>query len=195
MLLPIIEAFFPILPLVGFVIINVSAFGFFLGYLYSWIGNCIGSFLLFLFIRKVGGKRLEARIQNSKYKGTLEKIKKKNLTVLFFLYCFPFTPSFLISGAAALANMNTQRFLITMIPSKFVMILSLAFIGENVSSFFEDPMKSVLYILFILFVNLLSKKLFEKYEEHHRNNGWYFRTFYFSMPINPYKNSFIIPSL
>ncbi len=169
-LLPVIEAFFPILPLVGFVIINVAVFGFFFGYLYSWIGNCIGSFLLFLFIRRVGGKRLETRIQNSRYKGTLEKIKKKNLTVLFFLYCFPFTPSFLISGAAALANMNTQRFLITMLPSKFVMILSLAFIGENVRSFFEDPIKSVLYILFILFVNLLSKKLFEKYEEHHRNN-------------------------
>lgn len=169
-LLPVIEAFFPILPLVGFVIINVAAFGFFFGYLYSWIGNCTGSFLLFLFIRKVGGKRLETRIQNSKYKGTLEKIKKKNLTVLFLLYCFPFTPSFLISGAAALANMSTQRFLVTMLPSKFVMILSLAFIGENVSSFFEDPIKSVLYILFILLMNFLSKKLFEKYEEHHRNN-------------------------
>ncbi len=169
-LLPVIEAFFPILPLVGFVIINVAAFGFFFGYLYSWIGNCTGSFLLFLFIRKVGGKRLETRIQNSKYKGTLEKIKKKNLTVLFLLYCFPFTPSFLISGAAALANMSTQRFLVTMLPSKFVMILSLAFIGENVSSFFEDPIKSVIYILFILLMNFLSKKLFEKYEEHHRNN-------------------------
>lgn len=169
-LLPVIEAFFPILPLVGFVIINVAAFGFFFGYLYSWIGNCTGSFLLFLFIRKVGGKRMETRIQNSKYKGTLEKIKKKNLTVLFLLYCFPFTPSFLISGAAALANMSTQRFLVTMLPSKFVMILSLAFIGENVSSFFEDPIKSMLYILFILLMNFLSKKLFEKYEEHHRNN-------------------------
>lgn len=168
-LLPIIEAFFPILPLVGFVIINVAAFGFFFGYLYSWIGNCIGSFLLFLFIRRVGGKRLEARIQNSRYKGTLEKIKKKNITVLFFLYCFPFTPSFLISGTAALANMDTRLFLITMLPSKFVMILSLAFIGENVSSFFVNPLKSMLYIIFILLFNFICKKLFEKYEQHHRH--------------------------
>lgn len=161
-LFPIIEAFFPILPLVGFVIINVAAFGFFFGYLYSWIGNCIGSFLLFLFIRKVGGKKFETKILKSKYRKTLEKIKKKNLTVLFFLYCFPFTPSFLISGTAALANMDTRLFLITMIPSKFVMILSLAFIGANVSSFFENPLKSVLYILLILFMNFLSKKFLEK---------------------------------
>lgn len=167
---PIIEAFIPILPLVGFVIINVAAFGFFFGYLYSWVGNCAGSLLLFLLIRKIGGKKFEAKIQKSRYRGTLEKIKKKNLTVLFFLYCFPFTPSFLISGTAALANMDTQLFLYTMLPSKLVMMLSLAFIGENVSSFFENPSKSALYILFILFINILSKKLFQKYEEHHRKH-------------------------
>ncbi|MDF2948753.1 MAG: conserved rane protein of unknown function [Sedimentibacter sp.] len=169
-MLPIIEAFIPILPLVGFVIINVTVFGFLFGYLYSWIGNCIGSFLLFLMIRKIGGKRFEAKIQGSKYRGTLEKIKKKNTTVLFILYCFPFTPSFLISGTAALSNMDTQYFLITMLPSKLIMILSLAFIGENVSSFFVNPIKSVLYILFILFINFASKKLFQKYEEHHRKH-------------------------
>ncbi len=169
-LLPIIEAFIPVLPLVGFVIINVAAFGFFFGYLYSWLGNCIGTFLLFLVIRKIGGNRLEVRIKNSRYRGTLDKIKKKDMTVLFFLYCFPFTPSFLISGAAALANMDTQRFLITMLPSKFVMVLSLSFIGENVSSFFENPVKSILYILLILVFNLISKKAFQKYEEHHRGD-------------------------
>ncbi len=170
-LLPVIEAFIPVLPLIGFVIINVAAFGFVLGYLYSWMGNCIGSFLLFLFIRKVGGKKFEEKIKKSKYKGTLEKIKKREVTVLFYLYCFPFTPSFLISGTAALANMDTQIFLITMIPAKFVMILSLAFIGENVSSFFINPLKSVLYIMIILLINYISKKLIQKYEEHHRHDA------------------------
>jgi uncharacterized membrane protein YdjX (TVP38/TMEM64 family) len=131
--LPIIEAFLPFLPLVGFVIINVSTFGFFLGYLYSWIGNCLGSLLLFLLIKKIGGGRLENKIKNSKYRGTLDKIKKKNMTVLFFLYCFPFTPSFLISGTAALANMDTRLFLSIMLPSKLIMLLSLAFIGENIT--------------------------------------------------------------
>ncbi len=164
LLFPVIEAFFPILPLVAFVIINVATFGFFYGYLYSWIGNCIGSFLLFLFIRKVGGKRFEIKIKQSKYKNILEKIKKKNMTVMFFLYCFPFTPSFLISGTAALANMKTNKFLMVLLPSKFVMMLSLAFIGENINSFFENPIKSLIYIIFILFINFISKKIFEKFQ-------------------------------
>lgn len=164
-LLAMIESFCPILPLVAFVIINVGTFGFFFGYLYSWIGNCIGSFLLFLFIRKIGGRRLEEKIRNSKYKDILKKIKSKNSSFLFLLYCFPFTPSFLISGAAALANMDTRQFLITLIPSKFVMILSLAFIGENVSSFFENPVKSIIYILFILLFNFMCKKMLDRYEK------------------------------
>lgn len=167
-LLPIIEAFIPILPLVGFVIINVSVFGFFLGYIYSWIGNCLGSFLLFLLIRKVGGKRLENKIKESKYAGTLDKIRKKNFAVLFFLYCFPFTPSFLISGTSALANMNTDKFLIALIPSKLIMMISLSFIGVNVSSFFKNPSKSIIFVLLILIFNVLCQKIVDGYEKHHR---------------------------
>ena len=169
-LLPVVEAFFPMLPLVGFVIINVAAFGFFFGYLYSWIGNCLGSFLLFLLLRKVGGKRINIKISRSKFRYTLEKIKKKQLNVLFLLYCFPFAPSFLLSGTAALTNMRTEMFLAILLPSKFVMLLSLAFIGENVSSFFENPAKSIFFIIFIVLLNLLVKYVFEKYEQHHRKN-------------------------
>ena len=167
-LLPVIEAFFPMLPLVGFVIINVAAFGFILGYLYSWIGNCLGSFLLFLLLRKVGARKTNEKISRSKYRHTLEKVKKKQLNVLFLLYCFPFTPSFLLSGAAALADMRTEMFLAILLPSKFVMLLSLAFIGENVSSFFENPARSIFFIIFILLLNLLVKYMLEKYEERHR---------------------------
>jgi uncharacterized membrane protein YdjX (TVP38/TMEM64 family) len=158
-LLPVIEAFIPILPLAGFVIVNVSAFGLFCGYLYSWLGNCIGSLLLFLLIKKAGGTLLENKIKNSKYAATLEKIRQKNFTLLFFLYCFPFTPSFLISGASALANINTTKFLLTLIPAKLIMMGSLSFIGINVKSFFENPYKSLFFVLLILIINAIGKKV------------------------------------
>ena len=168
-LLPVMEAFFPMLPLIALVIINVAVFGFLFGYLYSWIGTCLGSFFLFLVLRRVGGKKLETKIQKSKYRGKLEKIRKKKLNVLFFLYCFPFSPSFLLSGTAALTNMKTEEFLSILLPSKLIMLLSLAFIGENVSSFFENPMKSVFFIIIIILINMLSKFLFEIYEKHKNN--------------------------
>lgn len=38
-LLPLIEAFLPFLPLFVFIMANVNAFGFWLGFLYSWVGT------------------------------------------------------------------------------------------------------------------------------------------------------------
>lgn len=160
--LPIIEAFFPILPLVLFVTINVNVFGMFWGYLYSWIGNCIGSFLLFLLLRKIGGKAIEEKIKQSKYSEALEKIKSKNLSILFLLYCFPFTPSFLISGASALSNMSIKNFLISLLPGKLIMLISLAFMGFNIGSFIKNPIRSALFIVFILLVNFIIKYIAER---------------------------------
>lgn len=160
-MLPIIEAFFPVLPLVLFVTINVTVFGFFFGYLYSWVGSCVGSFLLFLAIRKIGGNKIEKKINNSKYIVALDKIRQNNFSVLFVLYCFPFTPSCLLSGASALANMKTKQFLIALIPSKFIMLISLAFIGVNVKSFFHNPVKSVMYVILVLLINVVIKKIVE----------------------------------
>jgi uncharacterized membrane protein YdjX (TVP38/TMEM64 family) len=119
-------------------------------------------------LRKVGGKKLITKISSSKYCAILDKIKKKELNILFLLYCFPFAPSFLLSGSAALTNMCTKEFIAVLLPSKLVMLLSLAFIGENVSSFFENPSKSIFFIVFILLANLLGKYLFETYERKHR---------------------------
>lgn len=161
-LLPIIEAFIPALPLVLFVAINVTVFGFFLGYLYSWIGNCLGTFLLFLLIKKIGGKRIEEKIKNSKYKNALDKIRKKDFSVLFFLYCFPFSPSFLISGASALANINYVEFIIALLPGKLIMLVSLAAIGVNVKSFFSRPLRSIIFVILILLMNFALKKIVEK---------------------------------
>jgi len=64
--------------------------------------------------------------------------------------------------------MNTKHFLAALLPSKFIMLLSLAFIGENVNSFFEKPVESVIYILFILLINFIGSKLFKKYESRER---------------------------
>jgi uncharacterized membrane protein YdjX (TVP38/TMEM64 family) len=161
-ILPVIEAFIPILPLVLFVTINVNVFGVVLGYLYSWIGNCLGSFLLFFILKKIGGKKIEEKISKSKYSGALNKIKSRNSSILFLFYCFPFTPSFLISGASALSNMSIKDFLTSLIPGKFIMLISLALIGMNIGAFFEKPLRSVLFLIMILLINYAIKHIAER---------------------------------
>ena len=115
-------------------------------------------------MKKVGGNKIEKKINSSKYSKTLNKIREKNFTVLFFLYCFPFTPSFLISAASALANMETKDFLLALIPAKLVMLLSLVFIGVNVASFINNPIKSCGFLVLILIFNLICKNIVNKIE-------------------------------
>ena len=55
-LLPLIEAFLPILPLVLFVAANANVYGLGLGILYSWVGVTAGSLLVFWIARKIGGR-------------------------------------------------------------------------------------------------------------------------------------------
>lgn len=162
--LPMIEAFIPILPLAAFVIINVNVFGFLLGYLYSWVGACTGSYLLFLMIKKIGTNKFEKKIKNTKYEKIIIKIKEKNISLLFLLYCFPFTPSFILSITAALANINSKKFFLVLLPSKFIMMISFVYIGENIKSFFINPLKSIFFIGCIFIFNYIAKLLIQKYE-------------------------------
>ena len=112
-LLPIIETFFPFLPLIFFVTINIIIFGFFEGYLYSYLGNITGSLLLFLLIRYIRRKKFENSFEkNSKFYNIRKKLKRNDFSFLFILFCFPFTPSFIITGIAAVSNFKLSHFMI-----------------------------------------------------------------------------------
>ncbi len=57
LLLPFIESFLPFLPLFAFVIANTVAYGIWYGFILSWAGTVVGSYAVFLIIRKYGRNR------------------------------------------------------------------------------------------------------------------------------------------
>ena len=52
-----LEAFMPFLPLILFIAVNVTAYGLFWGFILSWLGTLLGSFAVFLVVRKFGRAR------------------------------------------------------------------------------------------------------------------------------------------
>ena len=145
--LPILETFFPFLPLVFFVTLNVIVFGFFPGYLYSYIGNTAGSILLFFIVRYIRKNKLQDFFKNhDKFTEFQSKLQNKDFSILFVLFSFPFTPSFLVTGLAALSDFKFPHFLVSLLLGKLIMVFSLAFIGFNISSFFETPKKSIIIL-------------------------------------------------
>jgi uncharacterized membrane protein YdjX (TVP38/TMEM64 family) len=165
-LLPVIETFVPFLPLVAFVSLNVFFFGFGLGYFLSWLGNCLGSLLLFMFIRYIRIKKDLVSIHTqSKYQKLKDRINKNDFTFLFVLLSFPFTPSFVVTSLAAVSDIKIEHFMIALLPSKLIMILTLSFIGYNFYSFWEHPERSIIIIAMILLLNYFGKKMLRLFDE------------------------------
>ena len=130
MLLPMLEAFIPILPLFIFVMANAAAFGLWLGFIYSWIGTCTGALLVFFLVRKYGQKRLFLFIsRHKKIKSLMNWVEKHGFGPLFLLLCFPFSPSAAVNIVAALSKINTVQFILAVLCGKLVMVFTVSFIG------------------------------------------------------------------
>jgi uncharacterized membrane protein YdjX (TVP38/TMEM64 family) len=166
-LLAMVEAFFPPLPLSLFVTINVVAFGFGPGYVYSFVGTTIGSICVFFIIKKIGRGKIHQRIEKKqRLKNMFIWIKSKGFMPIFILLTFPFTPSILVCGLAALADVKNRDYIWATVLGKLVMVLSLSFIGFNVDAFFSKPLRSVLLICATLSISLIGKLVISRYEKH-----------------------------
>lgn len=162
--LPTIETFFPFLPLVLLVTLNVFFFGLFPGYILSWIGNCIGSILLFMVVRYIRKKKPTKINKQTKYQKIKNRINKNDFSFVFILLCFPFTPSFAVTIISAISDINIKHFLIALLPSKLIMIFSLAIIGYNLSSFWNYPGRSILFLVGVILINFAGKKFINFYQ-------------------------------
>jgi uncharacterized membrane protein YdjX (TVP38/TMEM64 family) len=166
-LLPMIEAFLPFLPLIAFVITNTIAYGLFEGFLYSWLGAVLGAFLVFWIVRKLGQKKFFNFLQKHKQvQNVMHWFERHGFGVLFLLICFPFSPSSIINIVAGLSRVSVQQFLLAVIMGKTVMIFTVAYVGESVTSFAEHPVQTIVVgisiVLFWIIGKIIEKKIQKK---------------------------------
>lgn len=157
-LLPLIEAFLPILPLVAFVMANAVVYGLFKGFLYSWLGAVIGALCVFFIIRKLGNKRFFKKITKQKQvKKVMQWVEEHGFGPLFLLMCFPFSPSSILNIVAGLSNVSRQQFMLAVLLGKSVMIFTIAYVGSSIASFAQNPVKSVVVGICILLFWVIGK--------------------------------------
>ncbi|WP_102028001.1 TVP38/TMEM64 family protein [Salirhabdus sp. Marseille-P4669] len=152
-LLPMVEAFLPFLPLIVFVITNSMAYGLIEGFLYSWIGAVVGAILVFLIIRRLGQKKFFNFIrQNKQVQKVMQWFERHGFGPLFLLMCFPFSPSAIINIVGGLSRVKLQQFVLAVLMGKTVMIFTIAYVGESITSFAENPLKTIIVgICIVLF--------------------------------------------
>ena len=147
--LAMVESFFPPLPLIAIVALNVAAHGGFLGFAYSWIGVILGGTIMFLFWRRVV-KRFFWKIASRSQK--LEKaerwVSRFDTASLFMLSVLPFTPSSFMHFAFGISDFDEKRYLITMLLGKGVMVAMMALFGQSLVSSMKNPV----YLIFAIVI-------------------------------------------
>lgn len=157
-LLPFIEAFLPFLPLVVIVVANASSYGLWIGFLLSWIGAVLGSYAVFLIVRRFGKHpKLKWFIRKEKVQKLIKWVDMRGLSPLFILLCFPFTPSVLVNIVAGLSNIKKKYYLFVIMAGKFVMIASMSVLGYDIRAILTNPIKLIMAGVGIFLLWLIGK--------------------------------------
>ena len=161
--LPIIEAFFPFLPLMVIIMANASAFGLVKGFLISWLGTSLGSLSVFYFTRKLSKTRLARFLtRRNQIQKLLNYVERRGFGLLFILYCFPFTPSSLVNLVSGLSKISIHQFALAVFSAKMVMVFMISFIGHDIPSLIKNPVQTA-FVLAIILILWWSGKRVEKW--------------------------------
>lgn len=127
-LLPLIEAFLPFLPLIVFVVANTNSFGLWEGFILSWAGSTAGSILVFLIVRQYGQRKLLGFIRSHpSVRKLMLWVERHGFGPMFLLLCFPFTPSAAVNVVAGLSRIGTRPFILAAASGKLASFISFIF--------------------------------------------------------------------
>lgn len=146
--LAMVESFFPPLPLIAIVALNVAAHGGLFGFVYSWVGVMLGGTLMFLFWRRVLKQffwKFASRSQ--KLEKAEQWVSRFNVSSLFMLSVLPFTPSSFMHFAFGISDFDEKRYLITMLLGKGVMVAMMALFGQSLVRSMKNPVYLVLAVV------------------------------------------------
>ena len=163
--LAMVESFFPPLPLIAIVALNVAAHGGILGFLYSWAGVALGGSIMFLFWRRVVKRffwKLASR--SEQLKKAQQWVSHVDTATLFMLAVLPFTPTSFLHLAFGISDFDEKRYLITMLLGKGVMVAMMALFGQSLVSAMKNPFYLVLAIAIWAGMYFASKHFCKKHE-------------------------------
>ena len=163
--LAMVESFFPPLPLIAIVALNVAAHGGLFGFVYSWVGVMLGGTLMFLFWRRVLKQffwKFASRSQ--KLEKAEQWVSRFDVSSLFMLSVLPFTPSSFMHFAFGISDFDEKRYLIPMLLGKGVMVAMMALFGQSLVSSMKNPVYLVLAVVIWGAMYWASKRFCKKHD-------------------------------
>lgn len=157
-LLIFIESILPVLPLFIFITIIFIAYGYFFGFIISYILTVLGCFFSFYLCRNFLKEFFKKKIRKiDSFDKLMKKVDKMNFSSLVLLVSIPFTPAFLVNIAAALSEIDFKKFSISIIIGKLFIVFFWGFIGTSLVESLKNPKILIIIIIMLIIAYSLSK--------------------------------------
>ena len=133
----ILQVIFPVVPGGASCLAGVLAFGPILGFLYNYIGLCIGSLFAFFISRKFGTKIIHKLFQEKTINKYLTYIHQKKFDKIFLLGIFlPGAPDDLLCYIAGITDMTLKKFTLIILTGKPLALLGYS-LGVSILPFLK----------------------------------------------------------
>jgi uncharacterized membrane protein YdjX (TVP38/TMEM64 family) len=158
--LTFMKSFIPPLPTMLIVGVNAAVYGFWLGFLYSWIGIVSGCMVTFLIVRRVAGIPYLVRwAERPKVSKSMRWVRSNAFSYVFLLSVFPVGPFVVVNMAAGIAQMRIRSFLLAVIIGKGIMVVAVSYIGHDLHRFIDNPFELIYVVLFVVACLWISKAI------------------------------------
>lgn len=159
-LLTFLKSFIPPLPTALIVGVNAAAYGFWPGFIYSWLGLVSGCLVTFLVVRKISSSRyLDKWASKPKVQKGMRWIQRNGFSYVFILGILPVGPFVAVNMAAGIARMHIQSYLLAVTLGKGIMVFSVSFVGANFADFLEQPLLLLGVLAVVIVLLWLSRKV------------------------------------
>ncbi|MFP4523707.1 MAG: TVP38/TMEM64 family protein [Candidatus Woesearchaeota archaeon] len=167
-LLIVVEVVLAPVPGTAIMVASGYAFGPWLGSLYSYLGNVLGSLLAFWLARRFGRsfvERLLSRDAVSRYDAFFHRFHHW----LLLLYALPVVPVDILSFVSGLSGLRWRRFFLVVAVGFIPNTLALAFVGDSFRGL--DAFSLVFYVVLFAVVFGLLAWLFRVFVVHRRKKA------------------------
>ena len=145
-LLPIIEAIFPPIPLIAIVSFNMANLGVIQGSIITIIGSSIGTYLVFLILNMSVGKKIRKNIGSMpKVLAATKWLEKRSMAFYIIAMGNPYMPTAIFNYAFSLSNIDKKKYAYIVVISR---IFLMSFIGFLAAVFnLKDNPLAIIWIL------------------------------------------------
>jgi uncharacterized membrane protein YdjX (TVP38/TMEM64 family) len=165
-LLILMEPFFPILPFVVFLTINILFFGYVWGFTISYILTCLASYLFFRLFRYRFKKTFDKKFMkkhHARIKKGMNVVSDIKLEGLVILIAIPFTPTFFVNIIAGLSSISEKRYIMGLLLGKIFSVYFWAFVGKSVLESLTNPYNLLVLGAMVMLAFIISKLIGKTY--------------------------------